>query len=301
MYEYVNYLSKNMKYIEKKNTADGEQIRLSYEDLGQGQPIIFIHGWPSSHRMWEPQIDYFLEQGYRCIAYDRRGFGDSSRPLHGYSYDNFADDLHEIISQLALESVILVGFSMGGGEVARYFTRHGSDRISKVVLLGAVTPYLLLSDDNPEGVEKEVFAEMIENIKKDRPAFLDGFFGDFFGLNIVSRPVSKPMLEYQRAIAYMAAPHATIQCVKAFAETDFREDLKNIDVPALIIHGDADKIVPVEASGNRTSEILSHGQYILYPGAPHGFFLTHKDKLNKHLLAFFMDSTVDLKGEEYDD
>ncbi|WP_028295600.1 alpha/beta fold hydrolase [Olivibacter sitiensis] len=287
-----------MKFIEKKNTADGERIRLHYEDLGQGQPIVFIHGWPSSHRMWEPQIGYFLEQGYRCIAYDRRGFGDSSRPLHGYSYDNFADDLHEIITQLALESVILVGFSMGGGEVARYFTRHGSSRISKAVLLGAVTPYLLATDDNPEGVDRAVFTDMIEEIKKDRPAFLENFFNDFFGLTMLHKAVSKPMLEYQRVIACMAAPHATVQCVKAFAETDFRGDLSNIDVPTLIIHGDADKIVPVEASGNRTSELVANSQYILYPDAPHGFFLTHKDKLNKHLLAFFMDSSVEIEGEE---
>lgn len=286
-----------MKFIEKKNLVDGELIRLCYEDLGEGDPIVFIHGWPSSHRMWEPQIGFFLAQGYRCIAYDRRGFGHSSAPLRGYNYDNFADDLHEIITQLALESVILVGFSMGGGEIARYFSRHGSNKISKVVLLGAVTPYLLQTEDNPDGVAKEVFNEIIEQIEEDRPAFLESFYSDFFGLNIVNRAVSKPMLEYQRFLAYAASPNATIQCVKAFAETDFRQDMENINVPTLIIHGDADKVVPVEASGNRTSELISNSQYILYPSAPHGFFLTHKDKLNKDLLAFFMNITTDLEGD----
>ncbi len=276
-----------MRYIEKRNTASGEPMRICYEDLGSGQPVIFIHGWPSSHQMWEGQVNFFVSEGFRCIAYDRRGFGQSSRPLHGYSYDHFADDLQELITQLELDEVILVGFSMGGGEVARYLGRHGSDRISKVVLLGAVTPFLKQTEENPEGVDASVFEEMVEGVQEDRPGFLDTFFGDFFGVNLVSRPVSKAQLEFNRFLAYQAAPHATVQCIKAFSETDFREDLAKFDVPALIIHGDADKIVPVEASANLSSELIPDAQFILYPGAPHGFFLTHRKKLNEDLLKFF--------------
>lgn len=277
-----------MNFIEKKNSNPEKQERLvlCYEDLGGGQPLLFIHGWPSSHLMWEAQVSFFVEQGYRCIAYDRRGFGMSSRPLHGYNYDDFADDLHEIILQLDIQEVVLIGFSMGGGEVARYFTRYGSDRISKAVLLGAVTPYLLKSGDNPDGVKKEVFDEMVAGVETDRPAFLENFFNDFFGVNLVNRAVSKPMLEYQRSIALEASPNASLQCIRAFSETDFRKDLSNIDVPTLIIHGDADKIVPEDVSANISSELISNNQFILYPGAPHGFFLTHKERLNDDILNF---------------
>lgn len=278
-----------MKFIERTNERDQERVLLCYEDLGQGQPIIFIHGWPSSHRMWEPQIDFFIEQGFRCITYDRRGFGMSSRPLNGYNYDDLTDDLNEIIVQLGLYDVILVGFSMGGGEVVRYFTRYDSKLISKIALLGSVTPYLLRTDENPEGVDKKVFDEMVIGIKADRPAFLETFFNDFFGVNLVNKPVSKAMLEYQRAIALDASPHATVQCVKAFSATDFRDDLTNINVPALIVHGDADKIVPEDVSSNVSSTLINNAQFILYPGAPHGFFLTHKDKLNNDLLSFLRD------------
>ncbi|QNL50043.1 alpha/beta hydrolase [Olivibacter sp. SDN3] len=280
-----------MNFIEKNsNQQKQDRLVLCYEDLGEGQPILFIHGWPSNHLMWEAQVSFFVEQGYRCIAYDRRGFGMSSRPLHGYNYDNFADDLREIILQLDLQEVLLVGFSMGGGEVARYFTRYGSDRISKAILLGAVTPYLLKSEDNPDGIKKEVFDEMVAGVEADRPAFLETFFNDFFGVNLVNRAVSKPMLEYQRSIALGASPNATSQCIRAFSETDFRKDLTNIDVPTLIVHGDADKIVPEDVSANISSELISNNQFILYPGAPHGFFLTHKERLNSDILNFIRDN-----------
>lgn len=279
-----------MNFIEKIDQTNQQHIVLCYEDLGKGQPIIFIHGWPSSHLMWEAQLDFFIEQGFRCVAYDRRGFGMSSKPLHGYSYDNFADDLQEIILQLDLYDVILIGFSMGGGEVARYFTRYGSSRISKAVLLGAVTPFMLKTDDNPDGLDKKVFDEMVEGVTSDRPAFLEDFFNQFFGVNIVNKPVSKAMLEYQRSIALGASPNATKQCVRAFSETDFRQDLSNIDVPTLIVHGDADKIIPEDISANLTCTLINDNQFILYPGAPHGFFLTHREKLNNDLLLFFNDS-----------
>lgn len=279
-----------MNFIEKTDQENQQRIVLCYEDLGRGQPIVFIHGWPSNHLMWEAQVDFFVEQGFRCVAYDRRGFGMSSRPQQGYSYDDFAEDLHEVILQLDLYDVILIGFSMGGGEVARYFTRYGSDRISKAVLLGAVTPFMLKTEDNPDGLEKKVFDEMCTGIVADRPAFLEDFFNHVFGVNIVNKPVSKAMLEYQRSIALEASSNATKQCLRAFSETDFRQDLPHIDVPTLIIHGDADKIVPEDISANLTCTLVNDNQFILYPGAPHGFFLTHKEKLNNDLLLFFNDS-----------
>src|SRR5690606_12044818 len=249
-----------------------------------------IHGWPSSHLMWEPQVDFFVQQDFRSIAYDRRGFGMSSRPLHGYDYDTLADDLNDILVQLDLHQVILVGFSMGGGEVARYFTRYGSSRIHKVVLLSSVTPYMLKTADNPDGLEAKVFNEMIDGLVSDRPAFLESFFNDFFGVNLVNKPVSKAMLEYQMSIALTASPIATKQCVKAFSETDFRDDLANISVPTLIVHGDAHKIVPEDISANVACTLIANCQFILYPGAPHGLFLTHKERLNNDLLLFFRDS-----------
>jgi len=275
-----------MNFIERIDADTQARTVLCYEDLGEGQPMVFIHGWPSSHLMWEPQLNFFVEQGYRCIAYDRRGFGLSSRPLQGYGYDELTDDLYEIIKQLDLHDVILIGFSMGGGEVARYFSRHGGSRISKAILLGSVTPHLLKTENNPEGVEKKVFNAMIEGIQADRPAFLENFFNDFFGVNIVNKPVSKAMLEYQRSIALTASPIATQQCVRAFSETDFSSDLAKINVPTLIVHGDADKIVPEDISANLTSTMINDNQFILYAGAPHGFFLTHKEKLNNDIQLF---------------
>uniref|UniRef100_F4C7S6 Chloride peroxidase n=2 Tax=Sphingobacteriaceae TaxID=84566 RepID=F4C7S6_SPHS2 len=279
-----------MNFIERFDQGSQDRIILCYEDIGEGQPLVFIHGWPSSHLMWEPQVDFFVQQDFRSIAYDRRGFGMSSRPLHGYDYDTLADDLNDILVQLDLHQVILVGFSMGGGEVARYFTRYGSSRIHKVVLLSSVTPYMLKTADNPDGLEAKVFNEMIDGLVSDRPAFLESFFNDFFGVNLVNKPVSKAMLEYQMSIALTASPIATKQCVKAFSETDFRDDLANISVPTLIVHGDADKIVPEDISANVACTLIANCQFILYPGAPHGLFLTHKERLNNDLLLFFRDS-----------
>ncbi|MEH6306128.1 alpha/beta hydrolase [Olivibacter sp. CPCC 100613] len=279
-----------MNFIEKFDQGSQDRVILCYEDIGEGPPLILIHGWPSNHLMWEPQVDFFVQQGFRCITYDRRGFGMSSHPLHGYDYDTLADDLNEIVIQLDLHQVILVGFSMGGGEVARYFTRYGDSRVPKAVLLSSVTPYMLKTSDNPDGLEIKVFSAMIDGLTSDRPAFLEGFFHDFFGVNLVNKPISKAMLEYQISIALTASPLATKQCVKTFSETDFREDLANISVPTLIVHGDADKIVPEDISANITSTLITNCQFILYPGAPHGLFLTHREKLNNDLLLFFRDS-----------
>lgn len=233
---------------------------------------------------------FFVEHGFRCIAYDRRGFGMSSRSSYGYDYDTLADDLNEILVQLDLHQVTLIGFSMGGGEIARYFTRYDRTRIHKAVLISSVTPFMIKAPHNPEGLDPKIFKDMLEAVTIDRPAFLESFFHDAFGVNLVNKPVSKAMLEYQRSIALAASPIATKQSIKAFSETDFRDDLVNINVATLIVHGDADKIVPEDISANITSTLINDCQFILYPGAPHGLFLTHRERLNNDLLQFFKDS-----------
>ena len=279
-----------MSYIEVKGGA--EPVKLFYRDLGSGTPIVFIHGWPLSHEMWEYQLTEFAGKGYRCIAYDRRGFGRSSQPLTGYDYDTFAADLAAVIDTLGLENVILVGFSMGGGEVARYLGRYGASKISKAVLLGSVTPYMLKTDDNPDGAPKEVFDDIQANIKKDRIGFLDDFGKQFFGVGLLNHPVSAPFLENNRNLAALASPFGTYDCVTAFSSTDFRNDLAAITIPTLIIHGTSDKTVPIDVSGRRTARLLPDAQYIEYDGAPHGFYYTHKDELNRQLREFIEGGVV---------
>ncbi len=197
-----------------------------------------------------------------------------------------ASDLNSLIEELDLTDVALVGFSMGGGEVVRYLSRYGSTRVSKIVLVAAVTPFLGKTEDNPDGVDQSVFAEILDGLKKDRINFLDDFGKQFFGVNLVNHPVSTPLLDYYRMLASVASPRATEQCALAFSQTDFRNDVKAITVPTLIIHGDDDKTVPIEASGNRTAVMIPAAQYIVYEGAPHGLFYTHKERLNQDLITF---------------
>ncbi|RXK83360.1 alpha/beta fold hydrolase [Filimonas effusa] len=276
-----------MSFIKINNGgSETDTIHLHYEDLGTGQPVVFVHGWPLSGDMWEYQVTELVQQGIRCISYDRRGFGKSSRPASGYNYDTMAEDLHALLQTLQLEDVILVGFSMGGGEVARYMSRYGGERVSRIVFISSVTPYMLKTTDNPEGVDKSVFEEIMAGLKQDRIGFLDDFGKKFFGINLLHHPVSTPLLDYYRDIAAFASPIATQQCAIAFSSTDFRDDLKTITVPTLIIHGTADKTVPIEVSGDRTATLLPHAQYVIYDGAPHGLFYTHKETLNKDLLKF---------------
>jgi len=236
--------------------------------------------------MWEYQVEPLVEAGLRVIKYDRRGFGKSSKPWGEYNYDALAEDLNVIMEELNLRDAVLVGFSMGGGEVVRYLSRYGSSRVSKIVLVSAVTPYMLKTADNPDGVDESVFKKMMDQMNEDRIAFLDDFGKQFFGVNLVSHPVSTPLLEYYRMLAAVASPRATKQCAIAFAATDFRSDVQAISVPTLIIHGDADKTVPIETSGARTAKMISGSQYIVYEGAPHGLFYTHKEKLNQDLISF---------------
>lgn len=276
-----------MNFIQSKQSSSDETINLFYEETGTGQPVIFIHGWPSSHEMWEYQINEIASRGFRCIAYDRRGFGKSDKPLNGYDYDSLAADLKAVIDQLNLENVILVGFSMGGGEVARYLGRYGSERISKAVLISAVTPYLLKTDDNPDGVPAEIFEQMAENIKDDRPAFLEDFGKNFFGVGLLNNPVSQPLLNWANMLTLNSTQAATLQCMVAFSETDFRQDMKAFTVPTLIIHGDSDKIVPIQPTSEQSASMIALAKYIVYEGAPHGLFITEKENLNSDLLEFF--------------
>lgn len=275
-----------MEYIITKDGSTGEEVKLSYKDYGEGRPIVLIHGWPLSKEMWEYQIEELVNAGLRVIKYDRRGFGKSSKPWDRYDYDTLTNDLNVIMEQLDLRDAVLVGFSMGGGEAVRYLSQYGSDRVSKLVLISAVTPYLMKTNDNPDGVEESVFAEMMTEIKKDRIKFLDDFGKKFFGVSLVNHPVSAPLLEYYRGLASMAAPRATQQCATAFAQTDFRGDVEKVTVLTLIIHGEDDKTVPIKASSDRTAKMMAGAEYKVYEGAPHGLFYTHKEQLNADLIRF---------------
>lgn len=274
-----------MQYIEINDPESKTSVKLTYEDVGTGTPVVLIHGWPSSKEMWENQVGELVDAGCRVITYDRRGFGKSSKPYHGYNYDILADDLHAILEELDVHDATLVGFSMGGGEVVRYFSRHNGERVSRAVLVSAITPLLAKTKDNPDGVDPSVFDEMIANIKDDRIKFLDEFAKNFFGINLVNKPVSAPYLEYFRYLASVASPKATIECVKAFAYTDFRDELSQITAPTLIIHGDADKIVPSTTS-EAAAKGITDSKLMIYEGAPHGLFVTEREKLNKDLIEF---------------
>lgn len=275
-----------MKFITTTDSTTGEELRIAYSDYGNGKPVVLLHGWPLSREMWEYQLDALVNAGLRVIKYDRRGFGKSSKPWDGYDYDSLTEDLKAVIDQLDLREVTLVGFSMGGGEVARYLGKYGSDRIAKAVFISSVTPYLAKTNDNPDGVDPSIFADMMEQMQNDRIDFLDSFGKKFFGVNVISHPVSTPLLEYYRMLASFASGRSTKQCAISFAQTDFREDVKSINIPTLIIHGDSDNTVPIEASADRTAQMIPDAQYKVYEGAPHGLFYTHREQLNADLVDF---------------
>ncbi len=278
-----------MNFIKVGTDASGNDIEVFYQDLGTGRPVVLIHGWPLSSQLWDYQLAELPKHNPRVIAYDRRGFGKSSQPWDGYNYDTFADDLKAVLDTLDLQNVTLVGMSMGGGEVARYMSRHGGARVSKVVFLSAITPYLLKTDDNPDGVDGDVFDDMKEKLTKDRADFLQTFGKQFYGMGFLDKPVSQAQLDGDFARAYAASQKATVDCVTAFAETDFRDDLAQIHVPTLIIHGDADKVVPIEASAERTAAALPNAEYIVYEGAPHGLVVSEKDRVIEDLLSFIQE------------
>ncbi len=275
-----------MAYIKMKSANNIDSVNLFYQEYGEGTPVVFIHGWPLNHEMWEYQLAALAKHHIRCIAYDRRGFGKSDQPWQGYDYDTLANDLHQLITQLNLSKVVLVGFSMGGGEVARYIGKYGADKIAKVVFISSVTPFRLKTTNNPDGSEKTTFDATVHKIETDRPAFLAEFAKKFYGVDKISSSVSPEILAWNQMLCLMSSAKATVDCVRSFSETDFRNDLKKITVPTLIIHGDADDIVPINASGNKTAALIPHAKYIVYKGAPHGLFITEKEKLNTDLIAF---------------
>ena len=243
-----------MSYIKAGQDANGEDIKLHYTDQGQGAPVVLIHGWPQNHEAWTYQLGELPKHGIRAIAYTRRGFGNSTKPFEGYDYDTLADDLKAVLDELDLQNVTLVGFSMGGGEVARYMSRHGGARVAKVVFVSAVTPFLLQTPDNPDGVPQSVFDGMQEGIAKDRFGFLQSFGKDFYGVSTLSHPVSQAVLDWSFNMAALGSHQATVGCAKAFASTDFRRDLDAIRVPALVIHGEDDQTVPIKHSGARMQQ-----------------------------------------------
>ncbi len=277
-----------MAYAE---TRDGTKIY--YKDWGAGDPVILIHGWPLSADSWDPVTDALAHAGHRVIAYDRRGFGRSDQPWMGYDYDTFADDLADVMTASgATTNVSMIGFSMGGGEIARYMSRHGGKGVKRAALVASIVPYMLQTDDNPEGVPQATFDQMTQDMLADRPAFMRGFLKTFFGIGLISHPVSDEVLDACWTMTMQSGLHPTLKAAKAFASTDFRSDLPAFKVPTLIIHGTADKTVPIEPTARMAATQIEDVQLVEYDGAPHGLFETHRDRLIRDLMAFLNDELV---------
>lgn len=282
-------------HLGEENTAP---IELHYENVGSGQPVVLIHGFPLSGRSWEKQTTALLAAGYRVITYDRRGFGQSSQPSVGYDYDTFAADLDQLMTALDLRDTVLVGFSMGTGEVTRYLANFGSERVSKAVLLGVVPPFLLKTDDNPEGVDGAVFEGIIEAIKEDRLAYLTGFFDAFYNLDeLLGVRISDEVVRDSWNVAAGASAVGTVSCPPTWI-TDFRQDLAKNDVPTLVVHGDADRILPIGATARRLPALIADCQLVEIPGAPHGMLWTHGAEINDVLLRFLDGGAVSLATAE---
>lgn len=263
-----------------------DKTNLYVKTWGSGRPVILLHGWPLSADSWDDQALAIAEAGFQAVSYDRRGFGRSDQPWTGYDYDTLADDLAAVIESTGSQDVSLVGFSMGGGEIARYMSRHGGKGVIQAALISSVVPYMLKTDDNPDGTDQAVFDDMTRQMKEDRAKFFAGFFKDFYGAGFVTQPVSSEVIEASRIVAMQAGLKPTLECAKSFTTTDFRPDLAAFKVPTLIIHGDADKTVPIDASARAAVKGIPDATLIEYQGGPHGLLASHKDQISKDLIAF---------------
>ncbi len=274
-----------MPYVTAAKENSGK-IDIYYEDYGTGDPVVLIHGYPLSGTSWERQIGVLLDAGHRVITYDRRGFGKSSQPFVGYNYDTFAADLHQVVTKLALRNLKLVGFSMGGGEVARYIGKYGTENVRKAVFISAVPPFLMKTPENPEGVDGAVFDGIKKAVAADRYAFFTGFFKDFYNADLfLGTRISEQAIQASWNIAAGSSSIATLACVSTWYE-DFREDLKRIDVPTLVIHGDADRILPMSATGARTAKLIPNSRLAVIKDGPHCITWTHAEEVNAELLSF---------------
>jgi non-heme chloroperoxidase len=275
--------------VGKENSAN---IELYYEDHGKGMPIILIHGYPLNGASWEKQVPVLLSTGHRVITYDRRGFGKSSQPTTGYNYDTFAEDLHRLITHLELREFALVGFSMGGGEVARYIGKYGSKGVSKAVIISGVPPYLLKTQDNSEGVDGSVFEGIEKAVTADRYAFFTEFFKNFYNTDVLlNKRVSEQAVQASWNVAAFSSATATLACVPTWYE-DFRKDVAKIDVPTLVMHGDADRILPIGATGLRTAKLIKGARLFVVKDGPHCIIWTHADQVNPELVAFLGQATA---------
>ncbi|KQM65073.1 arylesterase [Sphingomonas sp. Leaf17] len=271
-----------MPYIK---TRDGTEIYV--KDWGQGRPVILTHGWPLSADSWDPQAMALADAGFRVIAYDRRGFGRSSQPFTGYDYDTLTDDLADVMQETRVTGdAALFGFSMGGGEVARYMSRYDGKGVIAAGLISSVVPFMLKTEDNPDGVPEDQLASIGEGIKKDRPAFMRTFMKQFFGVGMISSPVSDEMVDWAWRLAMQAGLKPTLACAESFGHTDFRPDLPAFRVPTLVVHGTGDKTVPIAATGHKAAEGIAGAQLVEYDGAPHGLFATEGDRLTNDMLTF---------------
>ena len=273
-----------------------DDTKLFYKSWGSGTPVVLIHGWPLNADSWDDVALGLANAGYRAIAYDRRGFGRSDQPWNGYDYDTLSDDLAAVIDQTEAVGAdgggaALAGFSMGGGEVARYLSRHGSSKVTAAALIAAVTPFMVKRDDNPDGVDHAVFDQMKAGIHDDRADFMRTFAKGFYGVGLISKPVSQGVLDQTFQAAMMAGLWPTLGCMQAFGMTDFRQDMRAFDVPTLIMHGTSDATVPIDSSARATAKLIPTAQVIEYDGAPHGLLATHKTEVTRDLIAFLNAST----------
>jgi non-heme chloroperoxidase len=280
-----------MPYITVGKENSGN-IELYYEDHGSGKPIVLIHGYPLSGASWEKQTAALLAEGHRVITYDRRGFGKSSQPSSGYNYDTFADDLHKVLKKLNLQEFALAGFSMGGGEVARYFGKYGPKGVSKAIFISSVPPYLLKTGDNPEGVDGSVFEGIQKAVAADRYAFFTEFFKNFYNTDLLlGKRVSEQAVQASWNVAVGSSATASVACVPAWHE-DFRKDLARVTVPTLVMHGDADRILPIDASGNRTAKLIPGARLVVVKDGPHCITWTHAEEVNRELAGFLAESAT---------